>query len=45
MSVAGRSIGKTEYLRELRESLRDLREQRALEEDGGAWQVLGRGVT
>lgn len=45
VSVAGRTIGKTEYLRELRDALRDLREQRALEENGGAWEVRGRGVS
>lgn len=45
ISVAGRTIGKTEYLRELRDALRDLREQKALEDGGGAWEVRGRGVS
>lgn len=43
INAAGRSIGKTEYLHELRDALRDLREQRALED--GAWEIRGRGHT
>ncbi len=47
VSVAGRNIGKTEYLHELRDAQKDLMEQYqiALLIDSGPFEVRSRGIT